>query len=104
MPRVKDTVASIPGILDVYVLTDAGGLVVGVDRVDISTETANAASLLTLAAAAIAQLDTADALLTASGTAWDAATPVQRTALMRQLVRQNRALIRIVLGLTDAAS
>ena len=64
----------------------------------------NQAALQTVAANAIATLNTAESLLQAGGPAWDNATPAQRSALMLALVRQNRALIRLAINALDQPS
>lgn len=65
---------------------------------------ANYVALINASSGAIATLNTAESLLQAGGAAWDNATPAQRSGLMLNLVRQNRALIRLALGLLDQPS
>lgn len=65
---------------------------------------ANYVSIINASSNAIATLNTAESLLQAGGPAWDNATPAQRSGLMLNLVRQNRALIRLALGLLDQPS
>lgn len=64
----------------------------------------NAAALAAVARNAITDLNTAEALLNSGGAKWDGLTAAQRTAIMIGLVRQNRALIRLVIGNLDSPS
>lgn len=64
----------------------------------------NRDALNVLAKSAVADLNQAETLLNGGGGRWDALTPAQRTAIIAGLVRQNRALIRLVLGLLDSPS
>lgn len=64
----------------------------------------NVQALQTAAVSAIATLNTAESILVAGGSAWDTATPAQRTTLMLGLTRDVRALIRLLLGILDQPS
>lgn len=65
---------------------------------------ANRAALVEAALAAIADLNTAEALLVGGGAKWDGLTPAQRTAISIGLVRDMRAVIRLALNLLDSPS
>lgn len=64
----------------------------------------NYAAIINASGAAIATLNTAESILVAGGAAWDNATPAQRSSLMLGLVRDMRAVIRVMLGAFDSPS
>jgi ABC-type transporter MlaC component len=62
----------------------------------------NAQALRARAIQAIADCDTAEALINANG--WDGLTPAQRKAIALGEVQDIRAIIRVLLGMTDSPS
>lgn len=94
MPRTRDPDRSVPGLVDVFVITDAAGAVIGEEIVDLRPVLLDRG---VIERKAVQALDANIAFL-----ALPTPTNAQVAAQVNRLTRECSALIRLLLGLLDS--